>query len=422
VLAALEWASGGWFWVYTIGLLREHTIVLPRFANGAQAALKYAPYLYGAGAVFVLLVATRRITRRTVLWVGLLFAVVPAALLPHAKMGGFSNDLMPFALFSGPAALFVVSDAVRALGRWPRAALALRYGAFAALGWFLAGANWDELRAIYTPSADDWIAARRLDDIVAGLKGGFIAPRHPFLAPRRGVSTPQFSDMPVLDAYWSNMPGLSIGSYLDRGHPRWALMTGTEQGLSLAEMASRFQFDSWLSDMPGMRIGEPSRFKMLLKWMERGPNAHVVFDFEDRSLAGWERGEGSFFTVTGATPEGQSALHGVVGNYVLSSYAPPLGGDFPRGAIRSPPFVIDRDVLAFRMGGGTYMAVQLWVEGAPTYVMQPLFPDQELLFKVEWDVRAYRGKKAVVRIVDSDQRAWGHVLCDHFEQYDRIVD
>ncbi len=421
VLAGLEWLSGGWYWVYTVGLLREHAIIPAQLVVGAKAALASAPYLYGAGALFVALVVTRRITHLTVLWVGMWIAAAPAALLPFAKTGGFVNDLMPFAMLSGAAALFVVADAVRAIGRSPRVALGLRYALFAAVAGFLASTRWDDARARYTPTPNDWLAARHLDDFVKGLKGGFIAPHHPFLAVRHGVTTPQFSDMPVLDAYWSNMPGLSIGSYLDQGHPRWALMTGGEQGLSLAEMASRFQFHSWLNDMPAMLVGEQSRFHVLLKWQESGPNQHVLFDFENRSLDGWKR-TGEAFSVTAAAPEWQAPLHGVVGSYAVNSYAPAHGGDAARGALVSPPFVIDREVLAFRIGGGTYVAVQLWVEDAPSYQQQPIFGDQELLFKVEWDVREYRGKKAVVRLVDDDVRVWGHLLCDHFELYDRIVD
>jgi hypothetical protein len=420
VLVGLQFASRGWFWLYCVGLVQENTVIAKRFQEGATMVLKGSPYLYGLPVVVLLLAVLSRLSARSVLWFGMVVASIPASLLPYAKVGGFANDLMPFAMLTGPAILFVVSDCARALEKHPRIGLAVRYALSAGIAVFLALKKWDKDLQRYTPTPEHWRRAHALNAMVAKLEGGAISPRHPFLAIHNGHKQPQFSDMTILDAYWGGMPGLNLGPYLDKGRARYAFLSGNEQVYTLGELASRYQYDRPLGDMPGVLIGEHSRFSHLLKWQDEEKNARVLFDFEDPDMPGWQRtGDAWEQSPTTARPRAQGVLRGVVGNRAANSYNPGRDGDRATGVMTSPSFFIDRIHLAFRIGGGgrrTY--VELLVDNRPVMQQRAVYPNQELMLKVVWDVRHLQGQEAIIRLVDEDPGYWAHLLCDHFVLYD----
>lgn len=427
-LVGLQLQSKGWYWLYTVGLLHDHMVITKRLFEGTDRVLKFLPFLWGMPVAVLVLAVPGRLSARAVLWCGLVVASIPAALLPFAKVGGFANDFMPFAMVSGPAALLLVADAARGLQRWPRGGLALRYTCYVALAALLGLKSWhkdfcwERELARYTPTPEHWRRARALNALVVSMDGGTISPRHPFLAIHNGHRNPQFSDMPILDAYWSGMPGLSLGAYLDKSRARWALLSGNEQNYTLGEMASRYQFAEHLTAMPGMLIGEYSRFGYLFRWQDPEDNLRVVFDFEDTEMAGWQRtGDAWTASPTTARPRAQSPLFGVVGARAANSYFPASirGGDARTGVLSSPPFFIDRTHLAFRIGGGgSGTWVELLVGGRTVFQQRPIYPERELLLKVVWEVKHLQGHEAVLRLVDDDSGSWGHLLCDHVVLYD----
>ncbi|MBX3229596.1 MAG: hypothetical protein KIT84_04615 [Labilithrix sp.] len=420
VLAALQLKSKGWFWVYTIGLLGGHEVLRARFIAGAWRLFDFAPYLAAMPVVFVALAVRRRLSQRTMLWFGLLVAAIPAALLPYAKVGGFANDFMPFALLTGPAALLLARDMGRAFERHPRIGRGLRYVLFVALALFLARRSWSHELEKYTPTTENRLRAIETNAMISKLEGGVIIPRHPFVPIQNGHDSPQYSDMTILDAYWGGLPGLSLGPYLDRGRARYALLTRTEQILGMREIVARYEYDREITSAPTTQIGEGSRLTLMLRWQDPEKNLRVLFDFEDPALPGWLRSGGAWETgTTTANPQSQQPLHGVIGQRTANSLDTRHGFDLATGILTSPTFTIDRDRLAFRIGGGGSVHVELVVGGRVVTSQGIVYRNYELLVKVALNVERWRGQTAFLRLIDNDAGPWGHLLVDHVVLYDR---
>ena len=98
------------------------------------------------------------------------------------------------------------------------------------------------------------------------------------------------------------------------------------------------------------------------------------------------------------------------GRYLASSY---VGGDSSTGSLRSPPFVVDRPVLTYRVGGGRRPAeieVRLLVDGQ--VVHRGTGSGNHVMQQRRVDVSAHRGKAMVVELVDNARGSWGHLLFD----------
>jgi hypothetical protein len=409
VLVGLQYTTRGWYWTYTVTLLQDHHIDKRRLALAARLVLTHAPYLLALPLLVVLLAAFRKLTARTVLWFGMLVAGLPAALLPFIKVGGFVNDLIPIAFLLGAATAFLLSDTARALARRPALAAAVRQTAYLAVGSFLVLRTYNQARLL--PTAAHWAKAQALVARVAELEGGAICSRHPFLPISAGHSNQQYSDMPYLDAVWSNFNSLDLGRYIERSAARYALVSGTEVQLSAHELAARYQLDGPV-DAPEMVIGERSRMRYLLRRHEEERNLRVVFDFED-GIEGW-KATGDAFTASPTTgkPGWQRWIGGVVGQRLMNSYHPEMK-DTATGEMASPPFTIDRSKLSLRLGGsGDRNRAELRVGGRMVRRAASVFRTQETLIKVVWDVSDLKGEQAELVLVDSDRGSWGHLLCD----------
>lgn len=146
-----------------------------------------------------------------------------------------------------------------------------------------------------------------------------------------------------------------------------------------------------------------------------------VADFEQSTYAPW--------TVTGdafgpgpaaGALEGQMDVSGFQGKRLVNSF---FGGDDSTGTLVSPEFRIERKFIAFLIGGGMSdrLALQLWIDGkqvrsATGTNRQP--GGSEALQQESWDVSAFAGKPAVLKIVDEAKGGWGHLNVDHIVQTD----
>jgi len=410
VLVGLQFNSQGWFWIYIAGSLQKHGIRLPRLAEGMTLLFQYAPFAAALPVVGLVLAFARKLSPASIMWLGLLAASLPAALLPFAKLGGYGNDFMPFALMVAPAALLLAADAAQALGKYRAwSGAALRYLAFAAIGAFLVVRDYDPMKLAPDERRRDRAAA--LNERIARLEGGVISPRHPFLPIENGHRTRQFNNMTYLDAMWGGIPGLRLGNYLDRIQARWALVMGTESPNITPDLAPRYYLWGTIPTPPTTVIGEHSTVTHLLHW--RDPRIeHVVFDFEDETFDGWR--------VTGAAFEdwtsrerrpGQGNIVGLVGQHLANSFHPTLR-DRAVGTLTSPPFVIDMSMLGARIGGGRNVRIELLVGQRAVQRASPLFFNQETLLEVVWDVTSYIGEEAQIRLVDANSGDWGHLVCD----------
>lgn len=413
VLVALQFRSKGYYWLLTVGLLQDHQIVGSRFLLGLQIIYKFAPFIIAIPLFVLALAVTRRLSASAALWIGMFVAAIPSALVPFAKVGGFANDFAPMVFFAGPAAAFVVSDLLIALRKRPGLSLAIASPLFVASAVFMVLRHHDIKR--FTPSADHYRRAGALNAKLASLKGGILAPRHPFIAAHNGHNTLNWSDMAYLDLAWSNYADLALGAYIDKSRARWAIITGTELTMTVRELAARYQLDSTLNDTPVTIIGERSQLRYLLRLQDSEKDARVLFDFES-NLDGWTA-TGDAFQITPVRPAWQGAVHGGVGNKLLNSYHPQKR-DSATGTLTSPKFTIDRPHMAFRIGGwkpGT--RVELRVNGKLERKATGIFEYNEVLIRTVWDVAPFIGKEAQLVLVDSDPGSWGHLLFDHVVLY-----
>ena len=142
----------------------------------------------------------------------------------------------------------------------------------------------------------------------------------------------------------------------------------------------------------------------------------VYADFEATDYGAWT----TTGTAFGASPaEGtlphQMPVSGYKGKRLVNSFH---GGDKPTGTLTSPEFKIERDYIAFLIGGGGYAGktcMNLLIDGqvVRTATGQNVVPGgHELLEQQQWDVRDLAGKTARLQIVDDASGGWGHILVD----------
>ncbi len=196
LLSWLEWSTQGWFvrWIFS---MRNHVIVWEHLTEGIHVAREGAPFIViipvvAGGVAFV-----RRLRARTVLWLGLAVAAVPAAFLPMIEEGGWVNSMTPLLVFSWIAAALLVGDIDRGLGR-TRSAVGVRAFVLAGAWWHLHQAEWSP--GSFVPSAQRWADAEALHAFVRALPGDVAMPTYPFVPVRDGKSTAQMSLIACFDA------------------------------------------------------------------------------------------------------------------------------------------------------------------------------------------------------------------------------
>ena len=142
----------------------------------------------------------------------------------------------------------------------------------------------------------------------------------------------------------------------------------------------------------------------------------LIADFEGKTYGeGWKV-EGAAFGKAPAkgTLGGQQQVTGFGGKGLVNSF---LGGDSPTGKLTSPEFTIDRDYIKFLIGGGGHQGqtcMNLLIGGK--VVLTATGSNNEFLNWENWDVKKYKGQKAVLQIVDEATGGWGHVNVDQISQ------
>ncbi|XP_032236630.1 putative glycosyl hydrolase ecdE isoform X2 [Nematostella vectensis] len=95
--------------------------------------------------------------------------------------------------------------------------------------------------------------------------------------------------------------------------------------------------------------------------------------------------------------------------------------DTPTGTLTSPPFKFLGPTLSFMIGGGcdvNYERAELLIDGAVVHKSTGIkkadgYCQSETMGKASWDVSAYLGRTAHVRLVDASSGNWGHINFDH---------
>ena len=150
------------------------------------------------------------------------------------------------------------------------------------------------------------------------------------------------------------------------------------------------------------------------------PTDAVLGDFSGAAYpAGWTATGDLAGTapLPGGNWQGESpAVTGFLGNACLNTYR---GTNATQGTLVSPNFTINNNVINLLVGGGNdaaNTAVKLYVNGS--LVKSTTGADANgnpavAMHWVQWDVSAYKGQSAQIKIVDSSQAGWGFILCSY---------
>jgi len=151
-------------------------------------------------------------------------------------------------------------------------------------------------------------------------------------------------------------------------------------------------------------------------------NDILLADFEGADYGTWKV-EGTAFGTGPAkgTLPGQMEVTGFEGKGLVNTF---LGGDDATGTLTSPGFTIERNYIKFLVGGGGFKGktcMNLLVDGKIALSATGPNTDpggSEALNWETWDVKTFKGKKAVIQIVDAASGSWGHINVDSISQSD----
>jgi fructan beta-fructosidase len=97
------------------------------------------------------------------------------------------------------------------------------------------------------------------------------------------------------------------------------------------------------------------------------------------------------------------------------------GSDEPTGSLLSAPFLLDRPLLSFLIGGSGHLEtvrLELLVDGRVERAATGSFT--EFLERRTWDVGDLAGREARLRAVDESSDEWGHLLLDDVRLHERL--
>jgi len=145
-----------------------------------------------------------------------------------------------------------------------------------------------------------------------------------------------------------------------------------------------------------------------------GTNDILIADFDETNYpAGWVTNGTAFGTGPipgGSWPGGQSPpVTGFLGAACVNTYR---GSDSPQGTLTSPPFIIQKQFIELLTGGGMDLTNDaVWLVISNQVVYRAAGHDSGALNWSTWDVSAYAGLTAQIKIVDTTGGGWGHVMC-----------
>jgi hypothetical protein len=408
-LALLQRSTGGLFWLYTVRNLARHPVEGARALDGVGLMLEFAPFLPLAPVLALALQRLGWLGRRTALWLGMLAAAFPAALLPYIKAGGFLNNLVPIAILAGPTFILLMGDVMRGLSSSIQARAAARALTLVLASAFLFARKYDI--HTYMPDQRAREHAATLNAFIASLQGGVLIPNHPFLAARNGQPTPQFHSLPYWDAIVGGMRGLDMPGLLGRTKAQWVIMSGNEDPAVIGWIYQQYRFDRGMPVIVKAMVGVRSAPRYLLK--RRPPvhkqNVRALFDFE-RGSDGWH--------LTGEAFE--MGPRGRPGAMRLTSYHP-ARRDAPVGVASSPPFTVDRTHLGFLVGGGKAKSTRIELRVDEKVIYSASGVGSDVLIEMIWDVRNVQGRVATLVVIDDHQGSWGHITIDQVELFDELA-
>jgi len=135
----------------------------------------------------------------------------------------------------------------------------------------------------------------------------------------------------------------------------------------------------------------------------------LLFDFEEEDWSKEWRVTGSAFG-KGPMPMIRHGATNMSGSRYACSF---WEADQGTGTLTSPMFMLNRDYLHLRVSGGNnseLLGVELVIDNQVVY--KALGEQSNDLKPHRWDLKAFRGKPAQLRLVDNSQGGWGFIAAD----------
>ncbi|WP_353566465.1 glycoside hydrolase family 32 protein [Haloferula sargassicola] len=150
----------------------------------------------------------------------------------------------------------------------------------------------------------------------------------------------------------------------------------------------------------------------------------VISSFEAPGFGAWETTGEAFGTgPVDATRWSALEIQGASGRGLACSEGFEAGdgpgNDAPQGHLLSPEFTVERDFIAFRIGGGDFerhCCLNLWIDGR--IVKSATGRNSDRLHAESWAVSEWKGRRARIEAVDEASGRWGHLLVDGLVQTD----
>jgi hypothetical protein len=146
------------------------------------------------------------------------------------------------------------------------------------------------------------------------------------------------------------------------------------------------------------------------------------FDFESGDLTDWmpdgEAFEGAVVRGDAVAARRRDMRSGHAGDHWVGGYE--KAGDKPTGTLTSSSFTLNQPYLGFLIGGGSSRATRVELLNATSgaVLATATGPDNEEMQRVFFDVRAWQGAPARLRLVDEAVDGWGHLNFDDVLLYD----
>jgi len=143
----------------------------------------------------------------------------------------------------------------------------------------------------------------------------------------------------------------------------------------------------------------------------------LIADFDGTTYpSGWTTTGTAFGSgpVQGATWPGESpAVTGYIGNACVNTYT---GSDGATGTLTSPAFTVNDNYIDLLVSGGNTTATEVELIVGGNIVDRVSGQNSNTMAWTQWNVSAYKGQSAQIKLVDSSTGGWGHVAASWIVQ------